>query len=135
MMPRMEEMVTWLRGVLSERRALAEKAAKWSKSWTASDPEEVPKDRWFVSEEDSGDLVCEVSFGGAPIDEAFARHIAENDPRAVWNRTVAELRIIEAYATEPTLEIAVRVMAFANRRCPGWQPDWQPAPDGWPHRP
>lgn len=127
----MEEMVTWLRGVLSERRAVAEKAAHWSKSWTASNTE----DRWFVSEEDSGEPVCEVSFGGPPLDEAFARHIAENAPRAVWNRTVAELRILEAYATEPALEIAVRVIAFANRRCPGWHPDWQPAPDGWPQRP
>lgn len=149
----MDELTTWLRTQIEQRKATAQKATEgpWSKtleSWADGDAWAITRPRRPGEEEyPTYEVVGSAWMRGGVWEEADADHIALNDPQDVIARCEAELALLDLHALEwrerpervigesddpfcgecsgePHPCASVRLVASGYQRWPGFKEQW-----------
>lgn len=134
----MDELVTWLRGVLDEIAGVAVAASRSDQtSWSAGNAARIhpdPTEYRTVTVDFATETVC-----GSILSEK-AEHIARHDPRSVLARVEAERAMVDRMAVlsaswagyeeeswQDEVRDMLRWLAYGHRfDAPGYDPAWAP---------
>lgn len=139
----MNDLITWLRGVLDDDEQAAQSATPGHWGAQPGPTQSVFSDEWEVVTDahepsHSDHYVVFTGYeGGGATSEQNAVHIARHDPAAVLSDIAAKRTILDAYTTRANiaarsgakhrdpLGFVVRTLASAYRHRPGWQDAWE----------
>lgn len=130
----MDELVTWLRGVLDAIEGAAQAACEGNRTTLGAQWSHRGREGDTAMVRDGDGLV--VVYDEGEPDDAQATHIALHDPRAALARVEAERAIVEEYEryrdqltadTRVALNAVIWMLAHGHRHdADGWDPAWTP---------